>query len=510
MKFRRAIRAILLCSLGLLAISLSARELPPLVPPPQPVVIPLPSTETLPNGLKVLVLERHALPVLTLNLAVKAGAEADPPGMSGAAQFVASLLSEGTQDRKAQQIAEAIDDAGGVIDTGAEWDDSYATLSVLSDHAELAFNLLSDIVIRPAFSPGEVKRIRKQTLSALEVLRHDPGYLADTLFERMVFWGTPYSHPANGVEESIRRITPLDLHRFHDAYYQPSNAVLVVVGDIASSQAFDLARQFFGGWNPRNGRRSTAAASPIARGAAPLDFKSQDGNDQESRQVVVIDDPNAVQTEIRVGNPAIRRASPDYGALTLANQVLGGPAVNLLFSVLRSRRGLVYGASSDLVCYRSGGAWEAKTSTRTAETPKTVGLILDQMKRLRDHSLNHPDLEMAQDYLIGHMALDFETSQEVAQQLLELLVYNLPLDYWSHFPKEIRSLTASQVRLATRRYLNPQRSVIVLVGNAKDFKDNLKKFGKVRIIPMADVDLASATLERPQTQIASGDSTYHK
>lgn len=510
MKLRHAITGILFCcGVVLFAASLPARELPPLVPPPQPVGVPLPSTVTLPNGLKVLVLERHRLPVLTLNLAVKAGAEADPPGMSGAAQFAASLLSEGTQDRKAQQIAEAIDDAGGVIDTGAEWDDSYATLSVLSDHAELAFDLLSDIVIRPAFSPGEVKRIRKQTLSALEVLGHDPGYLADTLFERMVFWGTPYSHPANGVEESIRRITPRDLRCFHDTYYRPSNAVLVVVGDIASSQAFDLARQFFGGWNPRNGRRPQAALAPLARGAPP-DFKSHDGSDQESRQVVVIDDPNAVQTEIRVGNPAIRRASPDYGALTLANQVLGGPAVNLLFSVLRSRRGLVYGASSDLVCYRSGGAWEAKTSTRTAETPKTVGLILDQMKRLRDHSLNHPDLEMAQDYLIGHMALDFETSQEVAQQLLELLVYNLPLDYWSHFPKEIRSLTASQVRLATRRYLNPQRSVIVLVGNAKDFKDNLKKFGKVRIIPLADVDLASATLERPQTQIASDDSTYHK
>lgn len=507
MKVSRAIKAILLCGLGLLAASLRARELPPLVTPPQPVVMPVPAAQTLQNGLKVLVLERHALPVVTLNLAIKAGAEADPPGLPGAAQLVASLLDEGTQDRGAQQIAEAIDDAGGSIDVGAEWDDSYASLSVLSDHKELAFNLLSDMVIHPAFSPGEVKRIRKQTLSALDVLRHDPGYLADTLFERMVFWGTPYSHPANGVEGSIRRINSGDLRRFHDTYYRPSNAVLVVVGDIASSQAFALARQFFGGWKPSP--RSPAANVPPNRRSSPLASANRP-NGQASRQVVVIDDPAAVQTEIRIGNTAIRRASPDYAALTVANQVLGGPAVNLLFSVLRSRHGLVYGASSDLVSYRGGGAWETKTSTRTAETSKTVGLILDQMKSLRDHSLSSMDLTMAQDYLIGHMALDFETSQEVAQQLLELLVYNLPLDYWNHFPGEVRGLTRNQVRLATRRYLDPRHSVIVLVGNAHNFKDNLKSLGKVRIIPLADVDLASATLERPETQIASSDSTDHK
>ncbi|HEX5483398.1 MAG TPA: pitrilysin family protein [Terriglobia bacterium] len=507
MKFGCAIKTVLLCALGLLAASLPARELPPLVPPPQPVVIPVPAAQTLPNGLTVLVLERHTLPVVTLNLAIKAGAEADPPGLPGAAQLVASLLDEGTEDRGAQQIAEAIDDAGGSIDVGAEWDDSYASLSVLSDHTQLAFNLLSDMAIHPAFSAEEVKRIRKQTLSALDILRHDPGYLADTLFERMVFWGTPYSHPANGVEESIRRITSRDLRRFHDTYYRPSNAALVVVGDIASSQAFALARQFFGGWKA-SPRSPAVKVLPNRRGSPPASANHPNG--QAARQVVVIDDPAAVQTEIRIGNTAIRRASPDYAALTVANQVLGGPAVNLLFSVLRSRHGLVYGASSDIVSYRNGGAWEAKTSTRTAQTSKAVELILDQMKNLRDRSLSSMDLSMAQDYLIGHMALDFESSQEVAQQLLELLVYNLPLDYWSHFPGEVRGLTRDEVRMATRRYLDPQHSVIVLVGNAQDFKDNLKSLGNVRIIPMANVDLASATLERPETQIATTDSTRHK
>ncbi|HLI33822.1 MAG TPA: pitrilysin family protein [Terriglobia bacterium] len=480
------------------------RELPPLVPPPQPVVVPTPAVETLPNGLKVVILERHTLPIVTLTLAVRAGAEADPPQLPGTAQFVASLLNEGTTDRSAFEMAEALDGAGGSLDTEAEWNDSYASLSVLSDHTRLAFDLLSDMIIRPAFAPDEVERIRRQTLSALSILRHDPQYLADTLFERIAFWGTPYSHPADGVEESIRRLTPADLHTFHARYYRPSNAILIAVGDLSPERAMSLARKFFGGWANEDSHAHASMVSPNRGNAAPNSAaQQQEAGNAGQRQVIVIDDPQAVQTEIRIGHVAISRASPDYGALTVANQVLGGPAENLLFSVLRSRRGLVYTTSSELLCYRDAGAWEVKTSTRTDETLKTVELILDQMKRLRDHSIRPEELKVAQDYLVGHMALDFETSQQVAEQLLKLLVDGLPLDYWSRYPQEIRSLTENDVWQAAREYFNPRTAEIVLVGNAQNFKKDLKKFGLVRIIPLNDVDLASATLEQPAGGVVS-------
>ncbi len=480
------------------------RELPPLVPPPQPVAVPTPAVETLSNGLKVVILERHTLPIVTLTLAVRAGAEADPPGFPGTAQFVASLLNEGTTDRSAFEMAEALDGAGGSLDTEAEWNDSYASLSVLSDHTPLAFDLLSDMIIRPAFAPDEVERIRRQTLSALSILRHDPQYLADALFERVAFWGTPYSHPADGVEESIRRLTPADLHAFHARYYRPSNAILIAVGDLNPNRAMSLARKFFGGWANGSLQEETRRVSP-AQTNVPLKGMAQQPESASigQRQVIVIDDPHAVQTEIRIGHPAISRASPDYGALTIANQVLGGPAENLLFSVLRSRRGLVYTASSELLCYRDAGAWEVKTSTRTDETLKTVELILDQMKRLREHSIRPEELKVAQDYLVGHMALDFETSQQVAGQLLKLLIDGLPLDYWSRYPQEIRSLTENDVWQAAREYFNPRTAEIVLVGNAQNFKKDLKKFGLVRIIPLDEVDLASATLEQPAGGVVS-------
>ncbi|MGH9435102.1 MAG: M16 family metallopeptidase [Terriglobia bacterium] len=482
MKLRLIPLTTLLACCGILVSGLVARESPPVVPAPRPVTIPMPTVRTLGNGLTVVALESEAIPAVTLTLALRTGAEADPPSIPGTAEFVASLLNEGTTTRSAQQIAAAVDGMGAVFDSAADWDDSWASLSVLSDHTELGFDLLSDMVINPAFAPTEIARLRRQTLSALAVLRRDPSYLADTLLEREIFWGTPYSHPANGVEGSVRRLTRQELEHFHDLYYQPANAILVVVGNIDNRRALDLAQRYFGGWKD-GGELPSAPAQPV--------------NAPQLRRVVVIDDPDAVQTEIRVANSAVLRASPEYNALALANQVLGGPAEDRLFSVLRTRRGLVYGASSSLVCYRTAGAWEITTSTRTTETRKTLDLILSQMKRLDSQPIRPEELSNAQDYLVGKMALDFETSSQIAEHVLDLIIYNLPLDTWNEKAQKVRSLTRDSVWKATREHLDPASAVIVLVGNAAEFQRDLKGLGPVQSVPMADVDLASSTLERP-------------
>lgn len=464
-----------LCVLLITAACLArAQQSPPLIPPPEAPQLAVPLTRTLPNGLTVWVLESHNLPVVTLDLAIKAGSEADPQDLPGLAQFEASLLDEGTTRRTAQQIASAIDDAGGSIDTGAEWDDSYASITILSSHCRLAFDLLSSIATRPAFRSSDVERIRKQTLSALDVLREDPEYIADTVIDEEAFRGTPYSHPANGVAESIRRITPEILKRFHARYYRPSNAGLVVVGDIAPERAYDLAQKYFGKWQGRE-----APALPRPEIAPPA----------TGRRVVVIDDPNAIETVIRIANRAVPRNDAAYPALSIASQILGGPAENLLFNTLRTARGLVYGASSELDCYHASGIWEEKTSTRSAETIKVVGLMLDEMKKLRGRTVGPWELENAQNYFVGHMALEFESTQDVADHLVELLVYDLPPAYWNSFPQKVRGLTLRELRDSIRTYLNPKDAVIVLVGNVSKFKQSFNKLGSVRVVSLSDLEL---------------------
>jgi zinc protease len=474
----RTPKTCLFCLAALLVAVLSlARDFPPEALPSKPLVLPAPALQVLPNGLKVVVIERHSLPLLTLRLVVKSGAESDPANLPGTAQLVSALLTEGTATRNASQISEAIDSSGGLVDAGAGWDESFISLSVLNDHEELAFDLLSDMVMHPAFVPSEVERKRKQTLSGLEVVRDDPDYVADAALRRLAFLGTSYGHPEDGTIPAVRRITPEDLHAFHNNYYQPSNALLAIVGDIETSQAFKRAEKYFGAW--------TNHAPAVVPAASPV-FPSP--------RIVAIDKPDAVQTEIRIGNFGVPRNSPDYLALSVADQILGGPSENRLFKALRSHQGLTYGASSELLAYQTAGVWLAKTFTRTPETMKSVHLALEQIKQMHDHAITPQELDTAQGYLIGHLALDFETSEDVASQTLELLVYNLPLDYWNRFPEKIRDLTADQVWNAARQRLISDHNIIVLVGNLSGFEKDLKKLGPVQFIPLAEVDLGSQEL----------------
>ncbi len=442
---RRFASGTLVCRAGLILFSLTApllaRDIPPDVPPPKPTVIPAPAIQTLPNGLQVVVVERHTLPLITLRLVVKAGAELDPARLPGTAALVNSLLTEGTARRTSRQIAEAIDSVGGLVDNGVGWDSSFLSLSVLSDQADLAFDLVSDMIEHPAFQPAEIERQRKQTLSGLKVAHDDPAYVADTLFQKLIFEGTPYGHPEDGTLESVPHITAEDLRSFHTHYYQPANCVLAVVGDIPAPEAFARAARFFSTW------KNVAPPTPLPP-AAP----ARPG----ARRVVAIDKPDAVQTEIRIGNLGVPRNSPDYLALSVANEILGGPSENRLFKALRSRQGLTYGASSDLVCRRNLGAWVTKTFTRTGETLRSAHIALEQMKSLRDDEISRRELETAQSYLVGHLALEFETSQDVASQVLELIENSLPLDYWNRYPEKVQALKTRDVLERHATVLGPR------------------------------------------------------
>jgi zinc protease len=469
---------------------LSAADLPPTVPPPKPFQSAMPVVRVLPNGLKLAVIERHELPIIGVRLVVQSGAEADPASLPGTAQMVASLLNQGTTKRSAQEIARTIDQIGGTVETGADWDNSFVAVSVLTDRTELAFEMVSDMVIHPSFAPAEIERQRKQALSALSVAHDDPAYIADAAFDRLTFDGTAYGHPPDGTEEAVRRLTSSNIREFYARNYRPDNSILALVGDIRADEAYQLAARFFAEWKQDD--------PPPTRQPSTIDSsRTGTAHHSKGRRIVVIDKPDSVQTEIRVGNRGIPRGSSDYLALTVANQILGGPATNRLYKALRTEHGLTYSASSELDCYQTNGSWEGKTSTRSAETIKSLRLVLDQMNRLRDHAISQGELQTAQSYLTGHMALEVESPDNIVTQTLNLMVYNLPLDYWNLFPRELRTLQTEEVLNATRRYMDPERNVIVLVGNASAFSRELKKLGEVRVIPIERLDLGSPDLERP-------------
>lgn len=493
---KAVLRAIVI--LVLTSAALPARQHPPEPAPPKPVVIPAPALRTLSNGLRVMVIERRSLPLVTVRLVVRAGSAADPPDLPGLARMLAAVLDQGTARRSGPELAQAIDQAGGIVTTGAGWDSSFLALAFLTPHAALAMELAAEIITTPAFPAEELERRRKQTLSALEVLRDEPSHVADQVFDRLVFSETPYAHPAEGTPESLRRMTARDLAEFHKRHYRPENAILAVVGDLEQAQAFAWAERYFGSWPRGQALRIRGAGGQGSgrdrrrRGASP------------DRQLVIIDRPDSVQTEIRVGGPGPARTSNDYLAVSVANQIIGGPAANRLFRALRSRQGLTYGASSDLNSFLAAGSWLAKTSTRTEETARALELLLENWTHFRERPVSGGELRTAQSYMVGNLALGFETSEQLASRMLELMAHDLSVDEWNRFAERVEELSADRILDATRRYLDRNRLVVVLVGNAREFEGVLRRFGRARVIPIGKLDLGSPTLERQKAVAREG------
>ncbi|MGE3275306.1 MAG: M16 family metallopeptidase [Vicinamibacterales bacterium] len=469
------------------------RENPPRPLDARPIDFPPYEIRTLDNGLTVVVVTHHEQPAVSVRMIVRAGSAQDPKGKLGLAMLTAALLDQGAAGRSAEQLADAIDFVGGILGTGAGTDLSYVNAVVMRDSLPLALELMADIVEKPTFAEDEIERQRQQALSALTVQVEDPGSVADQVIDRLVYGFHPYGMPGSGTAESLRGLTRQDFVDFHAKYYVPNNALVAVVGDVTVEDAVAGVQAALGGW---------------PRGDVPP-FDPIDPP-QPTKRVVVIDKPDAVQTEIRVGQLAIPRKHESYEALDQASKILGGEGANRLQQVLRTQRGLTYGASADLETYKTAGALVAETSTRSEATAEALRVTVDEFWRLQRERVYPAELDSAQAYMVGHFPLTIETPDAIATQVLNQLFYELPLDDLENYRRIIQRVSPDDVQRVARAFFRPDRLAIVLVGNADAFVGDLKGvgFGDYERIPIAQVDLLAADLKkngRERTgQVAAG------
>src|SRR5215207_2501388 len=221
---------------------------PPPAATPRSGTFPKPVEETLPNGLRVIVIERRETPLVSAQLLIKNGGEVDAPELAGLADMTANLLTKGTQTRDATKIAQEVESLGASLDSGARWDSSFAIVSGMSSKIPQAMEILSDVVRRPTFKSEEVERLRQQYLDNVTLALGDPGTIARFVAARVVFGDSPYGHPVSGTTESLTRITAADIAKMHSRYYRPDNAILVIGGDTTAKDAFALATKYFGDW----------------------------------------------------------------------------------------------------------------------------------------------------------------------------------------------------------------------------------------------------------------------
>ena len=401
------------------------------------------------NGITVLVLEQHFLPIVEIHALIKAGSAQDPPDKAGLANLVASLLDEGTTTRTSRQQAEQIDFVGGALETKASEDYTTVSARVLKKDLDLGFTLLADMLQRPAFHKPEFERIRTQILGEMASDNDDPGHIAMKAFNQLVFHGHPYRWPVNGTEETLDKITLADVQAFYGKEYSPSQVILTIVGDMTLEQATALVQTHFGAWKK------------VASTARNMKKPSQ-----VERRTVQLIEKDLTQSTIVLGHEGIPRMHPDYYSVTVMNYILGaGGFSSRLMDSIRDKQGLVYGIMSHFDARLMPGSFWVNLQTKTETTNQAITSVLSEIKSIRDTPVSDQELAEAKSFLVGSFPLRFDSTGKLAHVLAQVELYGLGFEYFSDYPKWIDRVTKEDVQRMAKQYLDPKRYALVVVGD---------------------------------------------
>jgi zinc protease len=441
------------------------------------VKLPKAYETTLANGLQVIVLEQHKLPTFSMQMVVLSGGLSDPQDQPGIAQFTAALLREGTKTRSSKQIAEQVDSLGGSLGavSGLSALTSTVTASGLTDNFDQLMELFADIVLNPSFPADELNKLKTRSLAQLRSQRSSPSFLANEMFSKVMYGSHPASRFALTAAQ-IQAINPEMLQKFHSTNYRPNNAIFAIVGDVKPAEIVAKLEKTFGAW-PRG--EVPRANIPKAGETGPA-------------KIYVINRVPSVQTNLVLGNLSIERTDPDYYALSVMNQVLGGGASARLFLNLREDKGYTYGAYSGLSAFKYRGTLRANTEVRTEVTKGSMDELIYELKRLRDEKVPDEEFERAKRTIIGSFALQLEQPQTLLNDIITQKLYGLPSDYWDTYTQKIAAITPDDVQRVAKKYLDLGRLQVVAVGDAGKIADVLKQYGPVEIYDSEGNPLKSA------------------
>lgn len=452
------------------------RSKPPELGPPPRVSLPPIVTRQFPNGLKLLIVEQHELPLADFALVVGSGSTADPAGKPGVANLVSAMLREGTTTRKSLEIADQIAFLGISLFPASSWESSTLTLHTPTAQLDSALALFADVALHPSFPANEFERIRKQRLTELLQLRDQGPAIANIAFPAIIY-GTahPYGIPSIGTEASVKALSTADLQAYYQTSFKPNNATLIVVGDVTPAQIEQKINDLFGNWQ-------RADVPQLHYGEPPK---------ATTTTIYLIDKPGAAQSSFRIGAVGVPRSTSDYFALTVMNTILGGSFTSRLNQNLREARGYTYGAGSRFDMRRAAGPFLASAEIVTA---KSDSALLEFMKELNGIRQTVPatELSRAKRYLQLQLPGNFETTQEIAAALVPVALYGLPLDYYNNYVQNIEGVTQTDVTRVAQQYINPGSLAVVIVGDRKTIEAGLKA---VNLGPIAIRDIAGQPIQ---------------
>jgi len=451
------------------------RSHPPAVGPAPALHLPPIETRTLSNGLEVWVMGEHKVPTVHLELALRVGVAADPPGRFGLASLTAAMLDEGAGARSALEIAGAIDFLGADLSAGSTSDATYVDLHVPVARMADALPIMADVVAHPTFPDAELKRVRDERLAALLEAQDDPEQLIQFAFPRVVY-GTAhrYGFPSMGTASSMQAITTADLRTFHAANYRPADARLVVTGDVTADAIVPLLERTLGTWRASGAASATATVAPAPQLTA--------------RHVYLIDKPGAAQSQIRIGWIGVARSTPDYFPLRVLNTVLGDSFTSRLNHNLREVHGYAYGAGSRFDMRLSPGPFYAAAGVQTDKTSEALKEFFNELNGIHA-PLSPEELQKAKNYLALQLPRSFETERAAAGALAQAYVYHLPADYYQTYGAHVAAVTAADVKRVADTYIQPDKFAVVIIGDLKVIEPGVKalNLGPITVIDAADI-----------------------
>ncbi|MGB9698461.1 MAG: M16 family metallopeptidase [Thermodesulfobacteriota bacterium] len=421
----------------------------------------------LPQGLRVCLVNKPHLPLLSMHLVLPYGAEADFPGKAGLADLTAEMLTLGTKKRSALQLAADIDSFGAILSAHAGWDYTSLHISGLQEDWETLLAILLEIYTEPAFSREEFAQMKKRRLAALEQRKDESPIVADEHFQTAIFQGTPYDHPVYGSLSSLPQIFGEDIKEFHAQNFLPQGSFLVFVGSLEEEKLLRWVEGNFPAVKDRswaNGEESKYAYL-------------------SAKKIILIDRPDLTQSQIRLGHLSLPHNHPDYLPLAVMNYILGGGGFSSrLMQRIRVELGYTYGIRSGLEPRKNKGPFLISTFTPTETTYACVQEILGVEKKFLQEGATEEERSEAINFFIGSYPMKFETLGQIAQKVIQREVHDLEEDYWLNYPKRIANISLAEINRVAREYLHPEEMVLVIVGRVKKFRPEFEQWGEIQLL----------------------------
>lgn len=435
---------------------------------PRPYHFPTVQRKTLPNGLRILAAENHNAPLISLRALVRSGADHDTAEVAGLASLTADMLDEGAGTRDAIRLAEDLGLLGASLGTGSDWDASYISADVLSRNTKAFVDIFADVTLRPTMPVSELERVRNDRLTEIMQQKDEAGAIAGKRFANLLYGTGAYGNTVIGTAESVSRIKLEDVKAFYAKHYIPNNTSIVVAGDVTPHHIDAIARAF-SDWKK--------APDPPRPKIAPRSL--------DASRIYIVDRPQAVQSEIRIGHIGVARGTADYFAISVMNAILGGVFNSRINLNLRERHGYTYGARSTFAFRRDAGPFVIAAPVRNEVTRESVYEVIEELKRIRSGDIEDLELNDVKNYLMGVFPATVQTASDIASRLTDMELYDLPQDYFDRYRENIAAIGKDDIVRVAKKYIDPDRALIVIVGNAAQIREPLGTLG----YPIHELDI---------------------